>query len=68
MVGKTGSLLMHGEKDSWVTLLYPDVLLIMEPRSARSWLQSAPCGNHRVPGPSPLACLGCLVAGRLPQC
>lgn len=30
-VGETGSLLMHGEKHSWVALLYPDLLLLMDP-------------------------------------
>lgn len=30
-VGEAGSLLMHREKRSWVALLYPDLLLLMEP-------------------------------------
>lgn len=46
----------------------PDLLLLMEPSSrpygSITYLQ----GTITVPGPSPLACLGCLVPGRLPRC
>lgn len=67
-VGDAGSLLMPGEKCCWVCPPHPNLLLLMEPCSPPPLLVPSPHGDQDVSGPSPLACLGCVVTERLPPC
>lgn len=66
--GDAGSLPMPGEKCCWGCPPHPNLLLLMEPCSLPPLLVPSPHGDHDVSGPSPSACLGCVVTGSLPPC